>query len=69
MLDLLRQFVCGLFGHHYLTQHDDNRLFERCSYCERERPGWQLDCAPPIPRYAGDPAHHLIARKQEELRI
>lgn len=58
----LRQFVCGLTGHHNLLHFEDGRVMMRCSNCGHDSPGWSTNDQRPRPRYAGDATRHRLNR-------
>lgn len=42
LVDVIRQFVCGLHGHDALLHFETGRLSMRCTTCGYETPGWDL---------------------------
>lgn len=44
-----QQLLCGLLRRHdFRVTWDDNRLYEQCVNCERQRPGWLIDVDPKL---------------------
>jgi hypothetical protein len=54
----VQRVVCSLHGHDPLLQHEDNRLFLRCTTCGHETPGWAIDERRPQLRFAGESRRH-----------
>jgi len=47
----LRQFTCGLHGHDRLPVFERKRIYLRCTSCDHETTGWNLDARPPRVRW------------------
>lgn len=58
----LTQVLCGITGHEVFVWRGEGRITLRCGICASESRGWHLTSPPPVLRYSGDPARHVIDR-------
>jgi hypothetical protein len=55
-----RQLLCH---HDYLWAFEKKRTFLRCGKCNHETPGFDMTgIKPPIQKFAGDSARHVVGR-------
>lgn len=45
-----RKFKCGLTGHDYLMDFENNRMSMKCISCGHNTPGWDLSGNGPVKR-------------------